>query len=99
MSRTDRRLVGAAGIVFVVLTLIPFFAVPPPPAAGAAAKDVAQYYTDHRAALLPLGWVGFLGFVGSFFFVGGLIAIFKRAEGEAGWLWLVVLGSGVAAGA
>jgi hypothetical protein len=91
MDRSTQRMIGAIGLVFVALTVTPLTFAPPPPPGGASATDVVNYYTSHRSALLVGGWIGALGLYSSVFFFGGLVALFKRGEGEGGWLWLVAL--------
>jgi hypothetical protein len=92
VSPNAQRIAGVVGIVFVVLIVIPFVVVPPPPLPTASRAVVVAYFHDHRAALLPAGWLGILSFPAAMVLVGALTSRMRQAEGERGWLHLVFLG-------
>jgi hypothetical protein len=46
-----QRLAGAAGIVFVVATLVSGFMVAPPPSPDESGVKFLTYYSDHRTVL------------------------------------------------
>ena len=97
ISAKAQRIAGMCGIAFVVATFLPFVSVPPPPPAGASGADVVGYYTAQGAILAVVGWVGAIGFPLSMVFLGALVALFRKAEGDGGWLHLVFLMSFVLA--
>ena len=67
-----RRLVAAAGLVAVALTLPAFVLVPPAPALGAGADRVVDYYQDLGTRFLVFGWLTGLSIP---FLVGHLAAV------------------------
>jgi hypothetical protein len=64
-----QRLLGMAGLVFVVLFLISFFAAPATPSGHASAEKVVAYYHQHKAVVVVTAYAIELAvFVGLFFF-------------------------------
>src|SRR6185369_3766701 len=85
------RAAGIAGIIFFVLSgaivvLSPFW-----PPLGASMVDVTQYYLHHRTPFLVGNYLAVAAAVPSFIQIAYVVMLFKRAEGESGWLWLTVL--------
>ena len=91
MSAPNQRIIGACGIGFVVLALVPSFVVPPAPPPDASGEAMVAFYSAHRSVLLLTGWVRALGFPLSMVLLAGLVALMRRAEGEGGWLYLIFL--------
>jgi hypothetical protein len=91
LSQRAQRVAGMVGISFVALTVIPFIVVPPPPAAGTAGPDVVAYYRAYRAILLPAGWIGVLGFPTGLVLLAALTALFRHAERDGAWLYLLFI--------
>ncbi len=85
-SINGQRAAGAAGIVFIVLTLGSGFLVQPPPSASHPATKFFEYYNDNRNALLAQGIIAVLGNIPAFIFVGGLWSLLRREEGDGGVL-------------
>jgi hypothetical protein len=90
-----RRLAGAAGIVFAVLSLavIPLSPEVPPPL-GSGLPEIAAYYTAHRLPFMIGNALGVAAFLPGLVQLAFLAAAFRRAEGQDGWLWMLVLSSG-----
>jgi len=91
MSAPTQRILGACGIGFVVIALVPLFVVPPAPPPDAGGEAMIAFYSAHRSVLLLTGWVRALGFPLSIVLLAGLVALMRRAEGEGGWLYLIFL--------
>jgi hypothetical protein len=87
---TTRRLVGACGVLTVVLSVL-IGLVPPPPALGAPGSEVVAYYAAHGAPVLLWNWLGLVGLLPNLVVSAWTIALVKRREGADGWLWLVLL--------
>lgn len=90
-----RRLAGVAGIVFAVLSLIviPLSPETPPPL-GSSPAEIAGYYAAHRLPFLIGNYLGVAAFVPGFIQLAFLAALIRRAEGQDGWLSMLVLSSG-----
>ena len=91
MSAPTQRILGACGIGFVVIALVPLFVVPPAPPQDAGGEAMIAFYSAHRSVLLLTGWVRALGFPLSIVLLAGLVALMRRAEDEGGWLYLIFL--------
>lgn len=92
-----RRVAGIAAIVFAILQLVVFPAVAPDvlPVLGASPASVVSYFASHKMAFLIGNYLGVLGVVPGLVTLSYLTALFRRREGEDGWLWLLVFGSGL----
>ncbi len=93
MSPAAQRAAGVVGVAFVVLIVIPFVVVPPPPGISVSPSGVVAYFRDHRAVLLPVGWLGILSFAAATVLIAALTTLLRRAEGERGWLHLLFFGA------
>jgi hypothetical protein len=98
-SRGAARVAGIAGIVTVVLvlggqSLIQVGGAEPP--FGAPAEDIIRFFETRDARLFEVGtYLAAIGLIVFLWFLGGLWAVLRRAEGEPGWLSAIVLGSGL----
>lgn len=90
---TSRRIAGVSGIVGTVLSGV-IGAIPPPPPLGATARDVVDYFSRHQLDFLVLNYLGVLGLVPIFIVIAYTVGLVRRREGEGGWLWLLLLGTG-----
>lgn len=98
MSRSAQRVIGICGIAFFLLQL-PIVLLPIPPGPDTTVADAATYWAAHRDAFLFLNYLGALGVAPALVFIAGLNQVFKRAEGEDGWLHQVYFASAIAAAA
>src|SRR5438105_12938327 len=92
-NKTSARIAGISGILFVILSLAILAAGPPPPTLTSPAQEIVAYYPAYRLAFLIGNYLGVLAFVPGFVLMAYLTGLLKQAEGEAGWLWIIVLGS------
>jgi hypothetical protein len=92
---TSRRFVGLAGILTAVLSAAIGGVQPPPPPIGAPGEIVVAYFTDHQMPVLILNYLGVVGLVPNVVLIAATAAWIRRREPADGWLWLLVLGSGV----
>jgi hypothetical protein len=78
-----QRVVGIAGIVFVVALLVGGFAIAPSdmPKVNESAARWASYVADHRNRLQVSNYVNGIGFVALLFFTAALSNVFARIEG------------------
>lgn len=81
-----QKLAGAAGVLFIVATLVSAFVVSPPPAADESAAKFLAYYSDNRTALLVQMMIGLLSIVPAVLFVSGLWNLLRKEEVEDGIL-------------
>jgi hypothetical protein len=89
----DTRIAGWSGIVFSILSLIviPLVVTPPqPPPFGAPAADFAAWYAAHHWGFLAGNFLGMAAFFPGLVQLAVLTAQIRRAEGEGGWLGLLV---------
>ena len=93
-ERSERIVAGLSGIAFVVLSAV-VAALPPFPAVGASAQAVVVYYGAHQRAFLVLNFLGVAGLVPGLVVLAYLTAVFRRAEREGGWLWILNLAGGL----
>ena len=96
-SNRGAKVAGWAGIVFLVLSCVVVVVSPSWPSLGATQGEVVAYYRAHRLPFLVGNYLAIAALIPGFVQLGFLVGVFRRAEGEGGWLWIVVLGSGVAA--
>jgi hypothetical protein len=96
-SSRDAKIAGWAGILFVLLSGVIAVVSPFWPPLGATAAEVVAYYPAHRLPFLVGNYLAIAAVVPGFVELAYLTALFRRAEGEKGWLWILVLGTGVAA--
>jgi hypothetical protein len=93
------RLAAAAGILFLVLQLAGQGLMQVggvEPAFDAPAEEIVQFFEARDTTLFAIGtYLSLLSFVAFVWFLGGLYAALRRAEGEPAWLSLVAFGSGL----
>jgi len=87
---------AAAGVIFVALLALSAFLAPAPPKADASVQKIANYYLNHRKALLGSAMFGTFAIVFFLWFLGHLRHVLQRAEGGHEALSPIVFGSGVA---
>lgn len=85
-SWNGQKLAGAAGIVFIVLTLIGAFIVSPPPSADESPAKFLAYFDDNRTVLLVQMIIGFFSVIPAILFVSGFWNVLRGEEAEGGIL-------------
>jgi hypothetical protein len=98
---TGVRLAAAAGVAFVVLTVVSTLAPGSPPASDASAAKIATYFHQHSGGIKSQLLLGGLGIAALIWWFGALGRILTRAEDERPRLAIVaalalVLGTGLA---
>jgi hypothetical protein len=96
----SKRFAGMAGIAFVILYLVAIIAFIPSgfPNSGDSAAKVVSYATDHRGSLLTSAFLQTLALIPWLAFVGAVVVMMRRAEGETGvWSMMAALAGAVAA--
>jgi hypothetical protein len=83
-SWNGQRLAGAAGIVFIVLTLIGAFIVSPPPSADESPAKFLEYFDDNRSVLLVQMILGFAGVIPAILFISGFWNLLRGDEAAGG---------------
>jgi len=95
-ERTWERYGAATGIAFGILLLGAVFIAPQPPHIDASAQKIANYYGDHRHAVLAAGVIGMFATVAALLFISHLRHVFDRAENGIEGLSTVVYSTGLA---
>ena len=94
------RLGGVAGIIFVILVVIGFFAIPTdmPPVYDDPVEDIKAFFVENDTAYQIGDYIGGLGFVVFFLiFLVSLTRVLRSAEGSGGlWSVLALVGGLVA---
>lgn len=81
-----QKLAGAAGVVFVVATVVAIFMVSPPPSPDESPAKFLEYYSDHRSAIIAQALVGLLANIPAILFIAGLWNVLRRDEADGGVL-------------
>jgi hypothetical protein len=95
-ERAWERYGAATGIAFGILLLVAVFAAPQPPHIDASAQKIANYYGDHRHAVLAAGVFGAFATVAALLFISHLRHVYDRAENGIEGLSTVVYATGLA---
>src|SRR3954454_4518335 len=96
-ERTWEKYGASTGIAFGILLLAAIFIAPTPPHIDASSVKIANYYGDHRHAVLAAGVIGAFASIAAVLFICHLRHVFDRAEGGIEGLSTIVLASGVVA--
>ncbi|APR76137.1 Hypothetical protein A7982_01484 [Minicystis rosea] len=91
------KIAGWGGIAFAILSGAVLILSPFWPPLGASSAEVVTYYRAHRLPFLIGNYLAILASVPSLAQLAYLTRLFKRAEGDEGWLWIAVLSAGVIA--
>lgn len=94
-----QKLAGAAGVLFIVATLVSALVVSPPPAPDKAASEFLEYYADNRTILLVQMMIGLLANIPAFLFIAGFWNLLRRDEGDGGILATAAVLGFIVAGA
>jgi len=86
---------AAAGVAFAVLAVVSFLMVPSPPHIDAGVRKIADYYANHRRALLTSNVIFTIGALAFIWFLGHLRHVLNRAEGGVEALSPIVYGAGL----
>lgn len=92
MSKTTQRMLGVAGIVWFILQAL-VLVLPQPPLPSSSMADAINWFQTNRSAFLVINYLGGVSMALALVLVAGLTQIFRRAEGEGGWLHFVFLAS------
>ena len=92
MDKSTIRVGGLAGILFVLLIAVPSFATGQPPDPGDPASKFLTYYQDHRTAIVAATFLGTVGTFFAAFYLGGLVAAFRRLGGAPALIVAAVTG-------
>ncbi len=65
------------------------------PVLGASPASIASYFSSHRMQFLVGNYLGIAAMIPGLLALSYLSALFRRAEDNEGWSWLVVLSSGI----
>ncbi len=92
-----RRAAAFHGIAFAVLSAAIFPAVAPDlhPTLGSNAESVLAFHAAHRLPFLIANYLGVVAMLPGLVKVAYLAARFRQAEEKGGWLWILVLASGI----
>lgn len=86
---------AAAGLAFAVLAVVSFLMVPSPPHIDAGARKIADYYANHRRAVLTSSVLFVFSTLAFVWFLGHLRHVLQRAEGGVEALSPIVYGAGL----
>jgi hypothetical protein len=91
------RFGGICGVVFGVLILISIFSAPNPPSSSASAKDVLDYMTANKDAVIISTSIGVpVASLFALWFIGTLAHVVRGVDGESRQLAMVGLAAGIA---
>ena len=93
------RIAGVCGIIFFLLSLVIAVVAPPFPILTAAPLEVTGYYAAHGLPFLLGNYIAVVALLPSLPPIAYLTLLIKRAEGEAGWLWMMVFGAALVSAA
>lgn len=94
-----QKLAGAAGIVFIVATLVSGFIVSPPPSPDESNAKFVEYFNDHRTVLLVQMIIAVLADIPAFLFIAGFWQLLRREEVAGGILATTAIVSFLVGGA
>jgi len=86
---------AAAGVGFAVLAVVSFLMVPSPPHIDAGVRKIADYYANHRRAILTSNVLFVFSSLAFVWFLGHLRHVLQRAEGGVEALSPIVYGAGL----
>jgi len=86
---------AAAGVAFAVLAVVSLLMVPSPPHIDAGVRKIADYYANHRRALLTSNVLFVFSALAFIWFLGHLRHVLQRAEGGVEALSPIVYGAGL----
>jgi hypothetical protein len=94
------RLTPLYGIVFVVLTVVSIVlsSSESPEEFPGEVREIVEYWENDPGMLIAAGWVGLIGGLFLFLFLGVLVSRMRAVEGGAGRLSATAFAGGVAAG-
>jgi hypothetical protein len=82
---------GLGGILFIVLVVVSVFIAGSPPKTSDSATKIANFVDDHRDAIRWASFIGGLGTVALFWFLGSVWRVLRRAEGGSPRLTVVAI--------
>ena len=94
LSRWERW-APATGVVFVVLFIIAFFLGGQPPKPNDPIAKITTFIVDHRRKLQATAYLGGIGTIFFFWFLGSFRDVLAKAEGGTGRLTSILFSSGV----
>jgi hypothetical protein len=94
-----QKLAGAAGIAFIILTLVSAFIVSPPPSADESPAKFLEYFNDNRSVLLVQMIIGLFAVMPAILFLSGVRNLLLSEEAEGGILTLSAVIGFILAGA
>lgn len=94
-----RKVAAFAAIAFMFLQLVvfPMMAPQPLPALGEGAELAATYFAARKMTFLIGNYLGVLGILPGVITTAYLGALLRKREGDGGFLWMLVLSSGLVA--
>lgn len=94
-----QKLAGAAGILFIIMTLVSAFIVSPPPSADESPAKFLEYFNDNRSVLLVQMLIGLFAVLPAILFISGVRNLLLSEEAEGGILTLSAVIGFILAGA
>ncbi len=88
-----------AGVIFVVLNVIGFFAPGAPPSSDASASEITSYISDHTGGIKLAGVLFALGLIFGLWWLGSLWRVIGRLEPSGPRLALIAVAGMVMVGA
>jgi hypothetical protein len=95
-ERTWERYGAASGIAFGILLVVSIFIAPAPPHIDASATKIANYYANHRHAVLAAGVFGAFATMAAVMFIAHLRHVYDRVENGIEGLSTLVYAAGLA---
>jgi hypothetical protein len=86
-----RRLAGASGVVFVLLSVAIAFTAPPIPSLATRGGDIVRYFAKNQGGFLVGNYLGAVALIPAVILVLYLSIEIRDAEPGRGYLWLLVL--------
>jgi hypothetical protein len=94
-----RKLAAISGIAFFVLSIAVAVVAPPPPTLLSNATEIAAYYARYQGRFLAGNYLGVVGGIVFLPFLAYFVSVVRRGERKGGLWALLVLLTGVSAGA
>ncbi len=87
----SRRVAGASGVIFVLLSVAVAVTAPPVPSLATSGPDVVAYYTKNQDGFLIGNYLGAIALIPGIIVILYLAILIRDSEPGRGFVWLLAL--------